>query len=141
MVNAGDPRLALDKLLHQQLKLLMEIRSIWRRADKSRGALPHIPSLPPIPKLSNIQNWSEAAALQQLMQPAHARSEEGLHSPDGSTRDGATSDDGAAAACDDERRAPVGAYLDGGVHGGSEHDAGSSLGPAHHDLPERLSDL
>ena len=54
---------------------------------------------------------------------------------------GATSDDGAAAACDDERRAPVGAYLDGGVHGGSEHDAGSSLGPAHHDLPERLSDL
>lgn len=122
-LGAGDPRLALERLFDRQLRLLMSVRHLWKQAEAARGELPHVPFLPPLPRVSG----GGAAAAQVLAMKQQLRSS----APPG-TVEGGEEDDGYG----------VGEYMDGGVVAGSGADEGGAMG-AHggYSLPARLSDL
>ena len=100
----------------------MSVRHLWAQAEAARGELPHVPFLPPLPKAAGGAAAAAVGASQRaLRQP---------HPPPRVAEGGEEAEEG------------VGAYLDGGVMGGSGADEGGLLGPSGGlGLPERLEDL
>ncbi len=155
-LGAGDPRLALDKLFARQLQLLLSVRRLWQRSEATRGALPTVPQLPPLPQPvrpdlaagSQSVRWADHNHNHQPLQPSPPeRPREGGLLPQ--VRRPSSRECAPASADEDEGQQSgalfegfVGAYLDGGVLSG--YDEQGALGPVSsgaNALPERLADL